>query len=153
MRALSHVGLRSRVHCSAITRALLILLARTGWQGEVTNWGQLCFITSVALCCLILLGFFRGFRCGCSFCLSSRFWEELFEVFEQIRSSIEEMRDLRVDVLYRLRFALIGLKNLEKLFIDLWSILESILTIELVNIFKSRNSSRGLGRVKGRVAI
>lgn len=142
MRALSHVGLRSRVHCSAITRALLILLARTGWQGKVTNRWQLCFITSVTLWCLILLGFFRGFGCCCSFCLSSRFWKELFEVFEQIRSSVKEMRDLCVDVLYRLRFALIGLKNLEKLFIDLWPILESILTIELVNIFKVEFVSR-----------
>ena len=142
MRALSHVGLRSRVNCSAITRAFLVLLARTGWQGKVTNRGQLCFITSVTLWCLILLGFFRGFGCCCSFGLSSGFWEELFEVFKQIRSSVEEMRDLRVDILYWLRFALIGLQNLEELFVDLWSILESVLPNKLANMFKVEFVSR-----------
>jgi hypothetical protein len=135
MRALSHrVSLRSRIHGSAVALALLVFLARTGWKGKVTNGRQFCFVTSVTLWCLVLLSFFRRFGRRCSFCLSSGLWKELFEIFKQIRSGIEEMRNLRVNVLDWFRFALVGLKNLKELFIDLWSILKSVLRIKLANV-------------------
>jgi hypothetical protein len=59
--------------------------------------------------------------------LSGRFREELLEVFKKIGSGVEEVCYLRVDVLDWFRLALIGLKDLKELFIDLWSILESVL--------------------------
>jgi hypothetical protein len=124
----------SRIHCRVVALALLIFLARTGWKGKITNWRQLCFVTSVALRCLALLSLFRCFGRCCSFCLSGRFREELLEVFEKIGSGVEEMCNLRIDVLDRLRLALIGLKDLKKLFIDLWSILESVLFSESAKI-------------------
>lgn len=40
---------------------------------------------------------------------------------------MKERRDLRVDVLDRLLLALICLENFQKLFIDLWFVLETIL--------------------------
>jgi hypothetical protein len=96
----------------------------------------------VALWCLVLLSFFRGFSCCSRFGLSSGFREELLKIFEKVGCGIEEMCNLRVDVLDWLRLALVGLKDLKELLIDLWSILEPVLLIELVQIF-----DRGIVRI------
>lgn len=48
----------------------------------------------------------------------SRLRQELLEITEKVRSCLEQVRDLAVYVLDRLRFALIGLKDLQELLVD-----------------------------------
>jgi hypothetical protein len=66
-----------------------------------------------------------------SFGVSSGLGQELFEVLQQIRRSVEEVGDLRVDVLNGFGFSLISLKNLEKLLVDFRLLGESVLSRKL----------------------
>jgi len=59
--------------------------------------------------------------------MSCRFGQELLEVFEEVWGGAEQCCDLTVNVLDRFGFSLICLKDVEKLFIDFGTILESIL--------------------------
>ena len=57
-----------------------------------------------------------------------RLGQKLFEVFEKIRGGFEQMCDLAVNLLDRFRLALISLKNLEKLLVDIRMSSETVLT-------------------------
>jgi hypothetical protein len=124
--ALPNNRLSSSCSRTAVARALLGFLAVLR-NLEVTDRRHLRFSSTVVLRQLILLGFFHCFCGSSSFGLSGRFRKELFEVFEKIRGSVEKSSNLCVNVLNGLGFALVGLKNFEKLFVDFWSVLETIL--------------------------
>lgn len=66
-------------------------------------------------------------------CLRCRFRKKLLEVFKKIRCSVEECCDLCVNVLDRLLLPLIGLQNLQKLFVDFWLVLKAVLWLEKVS--------------------
>lgn len=68
-------------------------------------------------------------RSGLRFGLRCRFWQELFEVFQQIGSRVKEMSHLSVDVLDGLGFTLISLQYLQKLLVDVGLIGEAVLSI------------------------
>ena len=53
--------------------------------------------------------------------------EELLEVLKEVCGVVEQVRNLCVYVLDRFRFSLVGLENLEELFVDFWLILKSVL--------------------------
>lgn len=59
--------------------------------------------------------------------LSGRFGKELFEIFQQIGSGVEERGNLSVDVLYGLLLSLIGLEDFEELLVNLGLVLETVL--------------------------
>jgi hypothetical protein len=59
--------------------------------------------------------------------LSSRFWQKLLEIFQQIWSATEQVGDLRIYVLNRLRLALVCLEDFEKLFVNIWLLGKPIL--------------------------
>jgi hypothetical protein len=84
------------------------------------------------------LSLFCCFSCRGCFCLSGRLRKELFEILEKIRGGIEEMCNLRVDVLDWLRLALVGLKDFKELFVDFWSFLKSVLVRELAQKLRLR---------------
>jgi len=54
----------------------------------------------------------------------------LLEVFEEVGRAVEQMSDLAVNVLDRLRFALISLQDFKELFVDVWMSCEAILLDE-----------------------
>ena len=58
------------------------------------------------------------FRSRLRFRLCGGLWQELFEVFQKIRSRIEELRYLRIHVLDGLRLLLICLEYFKELFVD-----------------------------------
>jgi hypothetical protein len=124
------IGLRSRNGRIIITRPLLTLLVGTSGDCEVPNRRHLGFVSILGG--LVECGVFCCFRsCRC-LGLSSRFWQKLLEIFKKVRSRIEEGCDLGVDVLDRLGFSLIRLQDFEKLFVDFWFVLESVLQVESV---------------------
>jgi hypothetical protein len=56
------------------------------------------FATKIAL----LRDFFSCLSCSCCFGMSGRFWQELLEVLQQVRSIVEKLCDLSIDILDRL---------------------------------------------------
>ena len=113
-------------NASVVSWSLLAVLGG-GLNCKVTNRRQLRLATSVGgLWSLTRHGqvfsCFRG-----SLCVSSGFWQELLEVFEQVRSCVKEERYLSVDVLNGFGFSLISLENFQELLVDFWSVLKSIL--------------------------
>ena len=113
------------------------------WHLHLRPWGlglhALCSGDIVRLaadvaqhCCV-----FRSLPCrSLSFGLCRRLWEELFEVFEKIRCRTEQLSDLRIDILNRLRLALVGLQDLKKLLVDLWLRSKTVLIHMLVMLRK-----------------
>lgn len=79
-------------------------------------------------CLVSKRSFFSSFRSSGSFSLGSRLWQELLEVLEKIRRSVEEECDLRINVLDGFGFPLIRLQNFQELLIDFGPILEAILS-------------------------
>jgi hypothetical protein len=68
--------------------------------------------------------------CGLLLCpmLSSRLWQELLEVFQKVWRCPKQSCDLRVDVLYGLRFALVRLQYFQELLVDVGLRSEAVLT-------------------------
>jgi hypothetical protein len=56
-----------------------------------------------------------------------RFRQELLEIFQEIRSSVEKLSNLSVDVLDRLGLSLVGLQDLKELLVNLWGGRETVL--------------------------
>lgn len=67
----------------------------------------------------VVLGFLSRALC-CLFSVGGGLGQELLEVFEEVWRSLEEMRDLRIDVLYGFGLALVGLEDFEELLVDVW---------------------------------
>lgn len=59
--------------------------------------------------------------------LRGRFGKKLLKIFEQVGRRVKQSGHLRVDVLNRFLFALVGLQDFEKLFIDFGFVLETVL--------------------------
>lgn len=55
------------------------------------------------------------------------FREELLEIFQEVGSAIEENRDLRVHILNRLGFSLVGLEYLQELLVDVGGVCKPVL--------------------------
>lgn len=74
------------------------------------------FATNVAEHCCV----FRGLPCSSlCFSLGGRFWQKLFEIFQEVGIWMKKLCHLSIDILNWLGLALICLQNLKKLFIDL----------------------------------
>ena len=128
-RALCHCIGRCRDARSITT---LLLLGAAARNSKVTNGRHLCLAaTSMrSLWCLCssceLCGSLCSF-CSLLLCLGCGFRQELLEVFQKILCVVEKSCDLTVDVLDRLGLSLIRLEDFEELFVDLGSVLESVL--------------------------
>ena len=65
--------------------------------------------------------------------LCRRFWQELFEVFEQIRGSVKKLCDLSINVLDRFRLSFVGLQDVKKLLVRLGLLDKAILQRGMVS--------------------
>lgn len=150
--ASAHItGLDERAHrcCNSryISDTLLIFLTRAWWR-KVAH-GRKFRVCTTTLRCLRSLGYtgeihrsgILGELSSC-FGLCGRLRQELFEIFKKISRIAEEGRDLRINILYRFRFSLICLQNLEELLVYLRLVLKAILAC--VSLCKAHSTHHGL---------
>lgn len=66
--------------------------------------------------------------------LAGRLWQKLLKVFQEVGRRVEQRRNLSVDVLNRLLLALVGLQDLQKLFVYLWLVLKAVLRASVIRL-------------------
>lgn len=129
----------------ALSLALAFVITTCTWSGrKIAHWRKpwlldpRCLMKMIVGSSSLLIGRVTPraaegkhlFAAGTSrslLALSSRLWEELFEIFQQVRCGLKQARDLSIHILDRLGLALVSLQYFEELLVDIWLRGEAIL--------------------------